>query len=616
MRMNKRRARRGLDYVGIVLGAVLLAVLLSRIGVVRSFDVRATDAQFVLRGKVAPADQVMLVVIDQKAYDNISDAQLFWHPLYAEAIRAAADGGAKVMGLDVTFAIPVGKWEPDHDRILAAAAAEPAARMPVVIGYVPAFLNKQQERPVPVNMVMSALGLAAFVNLTADDDSFIRRQELFEEPQKGDSSGFARSLALRVVEKFKQTDAVAEGGRLKLAGRRIPVSKDRAIPISYAGPAGTYPSVSLWDFLQAARARNTQQLRAWVGGKVVLLGVDDITDRYPTPYYTPFAGNRWTTAGVEIHANAIGTLLNEDYLTPVPFWGRLIAAVVVATAAVCATGWLGTTGGTVAVASLVGMILFGTYLLFCAGVTLRLSELLITCATAVIATGVYRLSTSQQRSELFGQALRVFVGREIASSLDSSGNIVLSGRHEFVTILFSDIRGFTAFCEGKDPAVVVAVLNDYMGRMVQVITSHGGSVNKFIGDGILAVFSDKDEGAISGNHPSRAVQCGIEMCGVDTGFETGVGINTGLVVIGTVGSADRVEYTVLGDAVNVASRIEGLNKKQHTQLLMTQATHDLLDEDIETVFLGPVHLRGQSRATNVYTAAALSTTRAIEFAPV
>jgi adenylate cyclase len=614
MKMNKRRIRRTVDYAGIVLAAVVLGISIGNVGLVRSFDLRALDAQFVMRGKVKPAEQVMLVVVDQKAYDNISDVQLFWHPLYAEAIRAAADGGAKVLGLDVTFTVPVEKWEPQHDRILAEAAAHTLARMPVVIGYVPASLNKQQERPVPVNMMMSALGLAAFVNLTADDDSFIRRQELFEEPQADDTSGFARSLALRVVEKFKGADAVAKRVHLTLGGKRIPVSKDRAIPISYAGPAGTYPSVSLWDFLRAARAGDTQQLRAWVSGKIVLLGVDDITDRYPTPYYTPFAGSRWTTSGVEIHANTIGTLLGERYLAPAPMWVRVFIAVSVASAAVGAAAWLGTTGASFAVATLLALIVLGTHLLFRVGVILDLSELVITCATGVIATGVYRLSTSQQRSELFGKALRVFVGREIASSLDSSGSIVLSGRHEFVTILFSDIRGFTTFCEEKDPAVVVEVLNRYMGQMVQVITSHGGVVNKFIGDGILAVFSEKDEGAPPGNHPSRAVQCGIAMCMVNTGFETGVGINTGLVVIGTVGSADRVEYTVLGDAVNVASRIEGLNKEQHTQLLMTESTKNLLDEHIETVFLGAVGLRGQSRSMNVYTAAALSPTRAVNVA--
>jgi adenylate cyclase len=614
MKFERHQIRRAAHYTAIAALAALAAILLGNAGAFHSFEMRALDAQFVLRGKSKPAPEVVLLAIDQKSYDNIPDVQLFWHPLYAEAIRAAADGGAKVMGVDITFTVPVQKWEPDHDRMLAEAAATTAERMPIVIGYVPSVLTRQGEWPVPINMMMSALRLAAFVNLTADEDSFIRRQELFEQPEPAANPEFARSLALRVVEKYRGEDAVFEGGTLTLAGSQIPVSADRAIPISYAGPAGTYPSVSLWDFLQAARAGNHEQLRKWVGNKIVLMGVDALTDRHPTPFYTPFSGNRWTTAGVEIHANTVGTVLSGNYLQPIASSLRTAGIVAVAIAAVCGTVLPGNAAATVVIATLLGLILSASHLLFRNGLVVSVPELLVTFATCVVATGVYRLSTSQKRTELFGRALRAFVGRDMASTLDISGGIELSGHHEFVTILFSDIRGFTAFCEEKDPAVVVEVLNRYMAEMVRVITSHGGLVNKFIGDGILAVFADKDPGAEPGDHPSRAVQCGIKMCTVETGFDTGVGINTGLVVIGTVGSADRVEYTVLGDAVNVASRIESLNKDQHTKLLMSQSTHDLLDEQIETMLLGSVHIRGQSRTMNIYTAKVLEPERAVNAA--
>ena len=105
-----------------------------------------------------------------------------------------------------------------------------------------------------------------------------------------------------------------------------------------------------------------------------------------------------------------------------------------------------------------------------------------------------------------------------------------------MTILFSDIRGFTAFCEEKDPGVVVDLLNEYMGSMVKVIVEHHGNVNKFIGDGILAIFSDEDEDAQPGDHALRAVRCGTEMCQLPGRFKTGVGIHSGMAVVGNVGS--------------------------------------------------------------------------------
>jgi class 3 adenylate cyclase/CHASE2 domain-containing sensor protein len=581
----------------------VIAVLVGQIGAIESLGMRASDAQFVLRGKLTPPPQILLLVIDQKTYENIPDVQLFWHPFYAEAIRAAADGGAKVMGVDIAFTVPVQKWEPDHDRLLAEAAAETAARMPLVIGYVPASLTRQQEWPVPVNMITSALGLAAFVNLTTDPDSFVRRQELLEAPGKDGSGPPARSLGLRVVEKYFGKDAVIDGSRISIAGQTIPASEDRTIAINYAGPPGTFPSISLWDFLQAARAGNKQQLREWVGDKIVLMGVDSITDRFPTPYFTAFGGSRWTTSGVEIHANTVATLLSGKYLTGLPVMGRAYAAAAVAVATVIAMAWPTGIAGGVLTSALVAAVLVITQILFRFGVLVSFPELLIACGSAIGIAGLYRLTTSHRRSELFGNAVRVFVGHEVVSLLDRSGRIAVKGRHEFVTILFSDIRGFTAYCEEKDPAVVVAVLNEYFTRMVTIVTAHGGVVNKFIGDGMLVIFSEKEKGTVGGDHPSRAVRCGIAMCEAETGFETGVGIHTGVVVIGVVGSADRVEYTVLGDTVNLTSRIEGMNKEQHTRLLMSESTNDLLDSDIQTVPVGAVSIRGQSRKISLYTAA-------------
>jgi adenylate cyclase len=372
--------------------------------------------------------------------------------------------------------------------------------------------------------------------------------------------------------------------------------------INYVGPAGTLPSVSLWDFLQAARAGNTQQLRKWVEGKIVLLGVDHIIDRFPTPFYTALAGNRWTTAGVEIHGNIINTMLSGRFLTEASTSVQAFAAAVVAAATVTALAYASGTAAGLWISAVLAGIIAITHLSFRAGTMLSVPEMLIACGSAMAMTGVYRLTTSQQKSELFGSALRVFVGQDVASQLDRSGVIALKGKHEHVTILFSDIRNFTAFCEEKDPAVVVEILNGYFEKMVGVITAHGGVVNKFIGDGMLVIFSDRDDGAKPGDHASRAVRCGMAMCEVETGFETGVGIHTGITVIGTVGSSDRIEYTVLGNTVNLASRIEGTNKDQHTRLLMSESTHALLEPGIQTVPVGAVSIRGQSRKIDLYTA--------------
>jgi adenylate cyclase len=154
---------------------------------------------------------------------------------------------------------------------------------------------------------------------------------------------------------------------------------------------------------------------------------------------------------------------------------------------------------------------------------------------------------------------------------------------------------------------VVELLNEYLGAMVEIIVKHHGNVNKFIGDGILVIFSDEDEGAVPGDHALRAVRCGTEMVQLElpSKFKTGVGIHSGPGVVGNIGSPDKMEYTVLGDTVNLASRLESLNKEMKTQLILSDATKQLLNGQFETAYLAEVPVRGKTLPLIIHTSAVL-----------
>jgi len=206
------------------------------------------------------------------------------------------------------------------------------------------------------------------------------------------------------------------------------------------------------------------------------------------------------------------------------------------------------------------------------------------------------------------KAMHVFVGKEVADDVESTGTVGLSGRREFVSVLFSDIRGFTAFSEQHEAETVVARLNEYLSTMTALIVHHGGTVNKFIGDGILAVFSAGLREAQHGEpenaaepHAVRAVRCALEMVSSPSPFETRVGIHSGSVIVGNIGSSDKLEFTVLGDTVNLASRLEGLNKEFSTSVLFSGATCELLGGNIATRLLGEANVKGKSAAVPVYT---------------
>jgi adenylate cyclase len=584
----------------------MAASLLSDVRFFQILNLKAYDAHFVARyflGQRPTISNIVLLLADQKTLDTFPELRLFWHRHYANVIRAAGQAGAKVIGLDVAFGIPVDKYEPEFDRVLGEAVSTSA--VPVVCAFATSINTNPEGLRIPINMLSAALGLAGFANLTADSDDFVRRQELVEAPP-----GTAHSLALRIAEKFAGSDAEWQDGKLKFQGQPIPVDADRSIAINYAGPPETFPSVSLADFENAAKAGNIDQLRKWVGGKIVLVGTDSLDDRRATPFFTLFNGTKWLTPGVEIHANTLRTLLTRSYLVPVSPWALMLALLLASTATVgIVTAF--PAGRAVSLVLLeVVAILVATHIFYDQGLILSTSEVLLATSVSLIASLVYRYATEESRGNLFHRAVSLFVGEQLASSLEESSEaIALSGKRTEVTILFTDIRGFTAFTEQvseeQGPEVVVQLLNEYLAMMVGIIVVYRGQVNKFIGDGILAVFSDDDEGAELGDHALRAVRCATRMVTARSSFETGAGIHTGPAVLGNVGSADKMEYTVLGDTVNLASRLESLNKEHHTKLLMTGTTQGRLGSLVETSHLGQAPVRGKALPIDLYTVTSL-----------
>ncbi len=597
----------------LAVGSALGASLLSDLRFFQILNLKAYDAHFVARdffGKPPAIPNIVLLLADQKTLDSpsFSDLRDFWHKHYATVIRAAGQAGAKVIGLDLAFGAPVEKYEPDYDRLLGEAVS--TSPVPVVCAYATEINTNPEAQRIPINMLSAALGLAGFANLTADSDDFVRRQELTEAPSRNATDPPpAHSLALRVAEKFAGSDAEWQNGQLVFQGHTIPIAADRSIAINYAGPAGTFPSVSLVDFENAAKAENMDQLRKWVNGKIVLLGSDELGDRRDTPFVTLFSGTKWLTPGVEIHANTVRTLLTRSYLVPAPQWGRALALLLATTLAVLAVTWFAASRAVTVVLLELIAILVATHLLFDRGIVISTSEVLVATSLGLVASLVYRWATEENRGDLFHRAVSLFVGKQLAISLEESDAIGLSGKRMEVTILFTDIRGFTAFTEQaseeQGPEVVVQLLNEYMATMVGIIVMYHGHVNKFIGDGILAVFSDDDEGAQPGDHPLRAVRCAARMVTARSRFETGAGIHTGVVVVGNVGSADKMEYTVLGDTVNLASRLESLNKEHHTKLLMTGTTQGRLGNLVETSHLGQAPVRGKALPIDLYTVTSL-----------
>ena len=220
------------------------------------------------------------------------------------------------------------------------------------------------------------------------------------------------------------------------------------------------------------------------------------------------------------------------------------------------------------------------------------------------------MSQNLREKELIKNAFSQYVSENVLESfLKNPKDLQVGGARTEVTILFTDIRNFTALAEQLEPSAVVRLLNEYFEVVIEVVQKYEGTLDKFIGDAVMAVFGAPRRRS---NDEERAVRAAIEMnerfqilkhdwlLQNYPNIEIGVGINTGEVVAGNVGSMKRLSYTVIGDSVNMAARIEKLNKRFHTQILISQSTYKKLQEILEVIPLPPTRVRGKSDEIQVY----------------
>lgn len=551
-------------------------------------ELKAFDAQ--MRTLPArPPEDVVLLVIDQLSLERYPEPVFLWHPRFATAITAAAGAGARVIGVDIAFAIPVERWAPGYDSAMANAFLEANAKSRVVCGIASPLATMQQQWPVPWNMICASAGAGAFVNLRADADDFIRTIELATGPPP------VPSFALAVARAFKPGLAVPPG----------PVMR-----IRHAGPAGTVRRVSLSVFLDAVEHGEQARLESWVKGKAVLLGPDQISDRHATPYYSFRAGSSANTSGVEIHASAIDTLLTGEFLLDVPagwqWLSPVLAALLLGAGAVFARGRLFALLACGALLSLVGV----AHVLFRAGWVAPTAFWFVAWLLAFLFALAVRAGSAEQRGKLFRRAVTLFVGERAAEQMERAGHTAFAPHQEELTVLFTDIAGFTSFCESRTPDEVLATLNRYFEQLTAIVTRHGGQVNKLIGDGMLAIFTQ--DSARSESPAERATRAAIEIVARSEPFRTRAGLHTGPAVVGNVGSGDKLEYTVLGDTVNVASRLQALNKEKDTRILLSAATREAIGGRIALDYAGEVALRGKSAGMPVYTLGSEARSQTIE----
>jgi len=379
------------------------------------------------------------------------------------------------------------------------------------------------------------------------------------------------------------------------------------IHVNYRGPEGTIPTYSALKVVNGDAFRENPET---FKGKVVFIGAtsESLHDTYATPF--DFTN---PTPGVEIMANTFDTLLSGHYLHRVPLVGGLLSVVIAGMVALALTT-IRRTG--LAIGALLGLmaayaiVWLGAFLFLGTEIPLIAPE--VTLFIGFVTPALERAVSEELEKRRVRGIFELFISPEMVGRLIEQGIDAMSGQRVELTILFSDIRGFTTMSEQMTPEELVHLLNEYLGAMTDIIHKNGGTVDKYEGDLVMAFFGAPIHYP---DHAQRAARTAIEMRqeldrlrakwaaaprGGPTRLEMGIGLNTGEAFVGLIGSGRRVNYTAIGDSVNLASRLQDLTKDMQWPLLISEFTHAKIKDEFDTEFAEARLVKGKTVPVGIY----------------
>lgn len=572
----------------LIIGAVLATVVyvMDQRGLLQTAELKSLDLRFQMRGPVAPRLPLVIVSIDQDSFDELNLPWPWPRTLHAELIRKLTQAGAKVIAFDILFTEP--KPDGREDRALAEAI-KAAGNVILAAEYtaVPSDFGPRSSLSPPIPLIRQhAIGYGP-ANLITDRDGIVRRGRLAIPFQDRRFPGFA----YRVYE--------------TMSGKKKPQDNEVSTApyfINFRGPARSYPVVPYHRILRG-------EIEPVVfRDKTVLVGAFSLSlhDLFPTPFSASVP-----TPGVEIQANFVETLAASDPIVLIPGWVTTALFLVLSALSIWASIHLRPMSATAVVLALI--VLYGFAALYAFSFHHLWVAVVATMSASTLSYGGIILDhyVREQKERLRTRAmLNKYVSADVAEEiLKHQEGLGLSGKRTHITVLFSDIRGFTSISEQIGPEQVVTLLSDFLGQVSHIVFKHGGTIDKFIGDAVFANFGWPRS---HGDDALRAVRTGIEMIElveslapkwteiIGRPLKIGVGINTGEAVVGNIGSEIRSDLTAIGDTVNLGSRLEALTKELGVPMLISEYTAAELDNSIPLRALRQVKVQGREAAILVY----------------
>ena len=578
-RATTRRLRRTL-LAAVALFALGTVVLLHATGALDRAELSTVDQRFPIRGARPVPNDVVVVGIDDVTFSELNQRFPFKRRTFAKALRQISDDHPRAIVYDVEFSEQSDDVVGDNRLVLNTRRAGNVILSATEVG-------KGGKTKVFGGVPTQKFARATIGNGLLPEGSTGTLRRL---PYEIDG---LRTLAVATVERVTHKPI----DRRKLAGA--------GAWIDYSGPPGHVRYVSFSHAVRREFKPGTFRNRIVIIGGVA----PSLQDRHPTSWP---AGEM---PGPEIHANAIDTLLRGVPLHTSSSAADLLIALALTVLPLLLGIWLrpfvalALGLGAAVLYVVVVQVAFGRGLIL--PVIVPLVGLSIALAGSLV---VHYLTASVERAQtrdLFSRFVPDSVVAQVLERADSEDDVRLGGELLTATVLFSDLRGFTSFAERREPPEVISVLNRYLTEMSDAILDHDGTLVAYMGDGIMAVFGAP---IASEDHADKALAAARQMLerlegfnawlrseGMGDGFKMGIGLNTGDVMSGNVGSARRLEYTTIGDTTNSAARLEGMTKGTPYQLFVADSTRARLahpPDDLES--LDELEVRGRKGSMKVW----------------
>ncbi|NER33962.1 MAG: adenylate/guanylate cyclase domain-containing protein [Oscillatoria sp. SIO1A7] len=607
-----------------------IVIALRMAGLLQPLELNALDELFRLRPPEPKDPRIVIVGIDESDIRlqgewPISDRAL------ARLLTKIGEQEPRAIGLDIYRDLKV---EPGHEELVKVFESTPNLIGIKTIG--------QETKGFAVNPppVLEKLGRVAANDLVLDPDSRIRRGLLFLEDQSGNAvTALAAILAFMYLEAegINPQNAADNPENLQLGkavfarfkendgGYAGTYAQGYQILIDFRGPRGSFDTVSMTDVLENRIAPD------FMRDRLVLIGA--VAASLPDVFNTPFDGGLFAapsrTPGVEVHANLTSYLIDvalgdrpviQVWSEPIE-WLWIFAWSLLGVA----FAWFCPSPSVTAIAVFLGggICFGGSYLAFLVGWWIPMVPSILALVGSSVAIVGYLVQVERQERQvvmnLFGRHVTPKIAEAIWQDrfqLIEQGE--LTPQEMTATVIFTDIKGFSTIAEQLEPKVLMPWLNEYMKAMVEAVLEHDGTIDKFIGDAVMAVFGVP----IASTSPEEieadaiaAVKCAVAMGAKLRSLNKQwrqrglpaiamrVGIATGSVMAGTLGSDRRLDYTIIGDTVNVAARLESFDKSLDggvCRILISEKTHRHIKERFPTKAIGSVLLKGRQQEEEIY----------------